>query len=341
MDSKKYLLDFEVEAHACLKEELEKITSFHPDGEYEVHISNLSVNSGTDRPLLSVQIIIPGEDIEEVKEPGTTKLKEYLHYLTFATNMSFRIHKLIRIIDWTPGLKERRCLQFERFPGSELPYPLLEEELFRSIETLQKSNISTAFKRALKWFANGVSSEYLDDQFQYFWYVIELLAQIHKESGKVNDLCPKCRKPLYCEECETHPAHKPYPKQAIRQLIDKIVRDNPQEFFDVTNEIRNSLMHGDSIEEIEKARRIELSNIVDSLGSVAWVAILNTFRGSLNKDSEAERLNLLQTNMYSHQVLVVAAHLVVYSSNPDEPVLSEFARPELSLVYGDENEAET
>jgi len=341
MEKNKYLLDFEVEAHACLKENLERIISSHPNGEYEVHISNLVVSRGVDRPLLSIQIIVPGDDIENVKDFGVSKLKEYLHYLTFATNMSFRIHKLIRIIDWSPGLRERCCIQFEHFPGSELPYPLLEEEYFKSIETLQKANIDTAFKRALKWFANGVGAEYLDDQFQYFWYVIELLAQLHKEAKKVNDLCPKCRKPLFCEECGTYPTHRPYPKQAIQQLIEKIVSDNPLEFFEITNEIRNALMHGDSIEEIEKLRNFELSKIVDSLGSVAWMAILNTFRGSFKEAPSAAKLCFLETNMYSHQVLTAAVHHIVYSGNPDEPILSELTKPKISMVYHEKNEEKT
>lgn len=336
MPSKRFLFDFEVEAHGCLREGVGTIRSTHPHGHFEVHISNLAVKAGTDRPLLSVQLIVPGDDIDQLKEPSINLLKEYLHYLTFATNLTYRIHKLIRIIDWTPGLKARQCIQYEDFPGANLPYPFLENELFGSVEVLQQAQISTAFKRALNWFSNGVSSHYPDDQFQFFWLVLELLAQLHKDPKKVNDSCPKCKSPLYCETCQTHPTHRPYPKQAIRQLFEKIVKDNPIEFFDLSNSIRNAIMHGDDIEEIEKARNIELSNVVDSLGSIAWIAILNTFRNSFKEPPNVERLCLLQTNMYSHQVLTVAAHLIVYSSNPDSPTLAELTKPKISLVFPDE-----
>ncbi|MEW5911778.1 MAG: methylamine utilization protein MauJ [Thermodesulfobacteriota bacterium] len=341
MDNKKFLIEFEVEAHACLNEQTEKICSEQPQGGFEIHLSNLAVKRGTDRPLLSVQIIVPGNDIKEVKKIGTEKLKEYLDYLTLVTNHSYQLHKIVRVIDWTTGLKMRDCLQFERFPGYDIPFPVLDEQHFKTIEILQKANISAPIKRALRWFANGVSSKNLDDQFQYFWFVLEILAQLTKKLDKVNDLCPRCHKPLYCESCQTHPTHRPYPKQAIKQLIENSTNNAPDGLFEIISTIRNAIMHGDPIEKIEESNNVKLSDLVDTIGHLAWVAILNIFITSFEEPLGDVQLTLIETNMYSHQVLNVTAHIVVYSSNPDEPKLSELARPRINLVFPEEGEKKT
>jgi len=336
MSPKRFLLDFEVEAHGCLTTDSCKICSTHPQNEFEVHISNLAVEPGSNHPLLSMQIIIPGEDIRKAKELGTLKLNEYLHLLTFATNLSYSINKLIRIVDWTIGLKERTCIQYESYPGFELPFPVLEKDIFQSIEILQKIQLSNPLKRALKWFANGVGSHYPDDQFQYFWFVLELLAEIHKKPGKVNDQCPKCKNPLFCESCGIHPSHRPYPKQAIQQLIEQTVSDDPAGFFNSANSIRNAIMHGDATEDIEKSLGIELSDIVDSLGQAAWMALLNTFKEDLSGLLNDEPLHFKLTDKYAHQTLTASLNLKVYSSNPNEPNLDELGRTKVSLLISEE-----
>lgn len=344
MKNKKYLLDFEVEAHACLEQDLEQIQLTHPRNEYEIHISNLQVDRGVDRPLLSVQIIVPGDDINKMEKIGISILKKHLHYLSFVSNKSFRIHKLIRIIDWTPEVKKRKWIQFERFPGSELPYPgselpypILNEKLFKTIETLQKIQINTAFERALKWFSNGISAESLDDQFQYFWFVIELLAQFHKKVEKVNDPCPKCLKPLFCEECNEFPTHRPYPKQAIKQLFEKIITDKPQEFFNTTNNIRNSIMHGKSTEEIEKQQNIDLSVIVDKLGLLAYWSIYRTFAMSHPPHSD-DMFHFIRTKEYSKKILCADLYFTLVTEDLNTPELSKIPKPEINLIYPDNNE---
>jgi len=309
-----------------------------PNGDYEIHISNLAVTPGIDRPLLSLQIIVDSNDFDNAREIGQQKLKDYLYYLTFVTNMSFRIHKLLRIIDWTPGLTKRDYHQYENFPDSGIPFPILNEEHIRSIELLNKVKLDDAFKRVLKWFSNGVSAEYMDDQFQFFWFSIELLSQLLKNPCNVNDLCPTCKNPLYCENCSMYPTHRPYPKQAINQLIEKIVTDDPDGFFKIANDIRNALMHGESIDNIEKSHGINLSEIVNKLGKVAWTAILIMFRAELSDKHSDSKLIFNTTNRYTHLTLSVATHMTANCSDPYKPVLSEFPKPNISLEYHDKDD---
>ena len=329
---KRFLVDFEVETDGCLAEGLDDVRTSAFDGELEIHISNLSVKPGTDRPLLSVQVIHGAPDIEVAKETGAAKLKEYLHYLSFATNLPFRIHKLLRVVDWTLGLTQRDCHQFERFPGSDLPYPVLEQPLFDSLERLCSVPTTPAHRRALKWFSAGVSAEYTDDQFQYFWLVIELVAQFDKPTAKVHDACPKCKGHLFCQVCDDFPTHRPYPKQAIRHLLAKTMNAGTTEFFELASEIRNAIMHGEDVAAIEEMRGIELASVVNTLGGVAWTALLNAFLRKPEDRDRVKKLDFLQTNMYVGHVLTAKVHLLVYSHDPDSPKLSEIAKPTLSLV---------
>ncbi|MGA3014677.1 MAG: hypothetical protein ABSD71_11680, partial [Bacteroidales bacterium] len=275
--------------------------------------------------------IIPGDDIENVEDIGRRQLKEYLHVLSFVTNMSFKIHKLNRIIDWTQGTTERRCLQFQLFPGDELPKAILKEEHFRSLELLQNAKVSIAFKRALKWFSNGIGATSLDDQFEYFWLTIELLAQIHKEPDKVSDECPKCKSPLYCEKCKTYPVHRPYPKQSIKKLIDGITAFNTTGLFEDANEIRNAIMHGKDVDETCKNLNVEMVDVVDALGKVAWISIFNNFIHEIPEHLKAKQFQLLSTNKYSHHLLNVKVNLAFKSKDPDHPKLSECGKFKISV----------
>ena len=328
----RFLLDFEVETDGCLAEGQDNLCTSAFGGELEIHIANLSVKPGTDRPLLSVQVIQTAVDIETAKESGAARLKEYLHYLSFATNLPFRIHKLLRVIDWTPGLTQRDCHQFERFPGSDLPYPVLEQSIFDSLERLCSVPTTPAHRRALKWFSAGISAEYTDDQFQYFWLVIELVAQFDKPTERVNDVCPKCSGRLFCQACNDFPTHRPYPKQAIRHLLEKTMNAGAAEFFELASDIRNAIMHGEDVNAIEQVRGIELASVVNTLGGVAWTALLNAFLRKPEDRERVKKLDFFQTNMYVGQVLTATVHLLVYSRDPNDPKLSEMAKPTLSLV---------
>lgn len=339
MHDKRFLLDFEVQTEGCLADGHDNIHTTAFDGEIEIHISNLSVKPGTDRPLLSVQVIQMATGMEDAKESGTARLKEYLNYLSFATNLPFRIHKLLRVIDWTLGITQRDCHQFERFPGSELPYPVLEKPIFESLERLCSIPTTPAHKRALKWFSAGIDAEYTDDQFQYFWLVIELVAQFDKATDRVNDTCPKCRGKLFCQACNDFPTHRPYPKHAIRQLLERTMNAGASEFFELASDVRNAIMHGEDVGAIERNRGIEIGSLVNTLGSVAWTAVLNAFLRKPEDREHLKELAFLQTNMYVGQTLTLKAHLLVYSQDPNNPKLAEMAKPTISLIHHGPDEA--
>jgi len=336
---KRFLLDFEVESHGCLIDGCGPIETSLPSEGVEIKISNLSIKPGTDRPLLSFHLIHPGFDLETTSKAGKAFLKRYLNYLSFATNLTFRVHKLNRIVDWTPGLTERECYQYKAFPGSELPYDVLDKPLFESVERLFAVETTPAFQRALKWFAAGVRAEYMDDQFQYFWLVVELIAQLNKLPNKVNDSCPICRGPLFCQTCGSFPTHRPYPKQSILELFQRTVENDPEKLFKIANDVRNAIMHGDDIESIEASQEIKFENVVNQLGGVAWASLLNAFTHDPEDKKKIGSLSVLQTNMHVHQLLTMKVHMLVYSSDPQNPKVSELPNPKIEMRFTGDQEA--
>lgn len=200
----KWLADFEVESHLSVSNEGEKLIFNHPDGLYEIHIRNSTKTTVDDFPLLSVQVIFEAEDISQTKDISKQYLELFLNSLAFVTNHKFTTHNLLRIVDWTPGLEMRECYQFKSFKEVDGPSPFLEIAYLDTLRVLLKGNISQSLQRALKWFSRGISSTSIDDQFQCFWFVIELLADALKPNDKIPDKCPKCQKALFCNNCTRH-----------------------------------------------------------------------------------------------------------------------------------------
>ena len=332
MNEKIFLAEYEIESHACLAEGLEKVNLCHPNGDFSVELRNKRVDPGEENPLLTAYITLKAESLEDANEKSKIFIKIYADLLTFSTNIRFRVGRLLKVADWTPGLIKRECFIYHNFPGYDRPYPLIEQTILDSIESLLKANITPLFRRVLRWFSKGVSARYIDDQFQYFWFVLELLSQVYKESGKVNDLCPKCRKPLYCESCDEHPLHRPYPKQAIKQLFSKMVQGNSDAIFSILNDIRNALMHGDDITTIESDLNIKFSEYVDKLGQIAWTSILNTFMNSFKEPQELE-LNLAQVSSYCPMMLTTNLHILFYSKDANNPRIEEIPNVKVGMSY--------
>jgi len=194
---------------------------------------------------------------------------------------------------------------------------------------LQAQPISPQLRRALKWFGNGVASEYREDQFAYFWFVIELVAGLIKSTSPVPDKCPKCRGQLYCEACGVSPLHRPYPKQAIEQLFMKYVSNDPDVLHKRATSARNMLMHGDEVRAIEAALAIDFSALVDHVGALAWIALLNQFGPSLHVNAPT----FLETSHYVRMNLSGRAHMKIgFPPNFDNPDPAHFPKVELSMT---------
>ena len=330
----KWIADFEVNSHLAVSSDDKKLIFQHPEGIYDVHIKNSSTKTSDDFPLLSVQVIFECENIKETKNIAKQYLGVFLDGLTFVTNQKFTIHELLRIVDWTPGLAMRECYQFKRFKEIDSPMPFLEDTYLDTLSILLKGDISQSLRRVLKWFSKGISSTSLDDQFQYFWFVIELLAEAIKPTDKIADKCPKCQEPLFCNNCQNTPTHRPYPKQAIQHLIQKYVTGDSEILFKKLSKVRNAIMHGDEIKKIEKDLSLSLEDVVNTIGRVSWTAILNSFIPL----KETADLHFIEVNKYVHHQLVTFLHMKMGCPDKDNPQIEKMPMVEISMVKGQAND---
>ena len=177
---KRYAVDFEIEAEACLVDADKELLYKRPDGTYEIHVRDLHTEAGIEKPLLSVQVMLDAEDMEQAKEKSLHHLGQFLDLLTFVSSAGFRIHKVMRTIDWTPGEEMRRCHLYHRFPDPNIPVRCLDDRMIESIRKVDSLEIPTAVRCALRWFAAGVRAVRFDDQFQYLWFAIEDTSRAHQ-----------------------------------------------------------------------------------------------------------------------------------------------------------------
>jgi len=323
----RWLTDYEIETHLSISDG-SRLVYVDPRGLFEVHLTNLRTDPGIDTPLLSAQVILAAEDEDAAVSQSREILKFFLDTLAFVSNTPFGIHQIVRVVDWSPGLSQRNCIQFKGFVGADLPIPALDQRLLETVRALHKTEIRPRLCRALKWFSQGVGSIYLDDQFQYFWFVLELVAELIKDPERVPDLCPKCRAALFCPSCQTTPTHRPFPKQAINQLIDRLVLDKPDEAFGRFLDVRNKLLHGEEIRDIETALSISMPDVVDEIGQVAWKALLYSFGSAVDGTRD-----FLQVNSYTHKVLRYKCYLIVGAgADPDNPRVEDLPSIQISLI---------
>lgn len=327
----RFLLDLEVETHATLTPGDVALHADSVSGGIEVFVAVVEATPGHEKSTLSLQLVLNAENIQNACDRGLDVAKNFLRAWSFTTSIPFRISRFRRVVDWTPGLRERECIHFSHHPGHDRPYLVLDAEALQSATRLSVATLSPTLRRAIRWYANGVSSEFVDDQFYYFWQAVELVAIETKSPDPVHDACPKCRTPLFCPSCNLQPVHKPYPKQAIQALFRRHVTDYADILFEHAVFFRNTMMHGDDIDVLEVSRQVKFVDIVNGLGRLAWAALLSALSAKLAAAGESRSLPILETEEYVNYELKVGLNLVVTSRDPDHPSLSDLPSFEVTV----------
>jgi hypothetical protein len=188
---------------------------------------------------------------------------------------------------------------------NEDPYPFFDERILRSIERLLQFDPPPAIRRALRWYRIGLNASLPEDQFIYFWFALEILAEYQKAPEKVTDNCPHCRSALYCETCDTHPTHRPYAKQAILALIKAVEPACEEETLEALDKCRNALMHGATLKEIESSLPKFDEHIVDVLGRILFKALVNQFPRQIFE----EEVQIGAPTTYLHLTMSAFAHV--------------------------------
>lgn len=331
-DMTRFLGNWEVESDIILPDGAPFLRFDHPSGRYTAFLRNISEDR-EGQSFLSMQFIFDAPSLTQARDAGELLAKEFLDYIVLASNLKLRLRRILQIYNWEPGGPAMRdCIYYS--PSATHgggPFEALQKPLLDSVAMLQGHEIDPRLRRALKWFGNGVAARAPDDQFSFFWFVVEIVAQQIKKSTPVPDRCPRCKGPLYCEECGSTPLHRPYPKQAVQQLFERYVPQGkgPDEFYKRASDARNMLMHGDEVKSIEQALGIEFSELVDQMGELAWVSLINQFIPAL----VGKQPVFIQTNRYVHMTMTGTAVMQVgFSPSFDNPDPAQFPKVQISMT---------
>jgi hypothetical protein len=244
--------------------------------QFRATITNIGLET-QEEGTLACRLVFGAPDFEHSENLADQKVVKLVNALAYTTNRKFAVDQLRKIIEWTPGIRQRRAHLFQRAPLDHRAEPALTPEFGQTAEHLLDRQSDDQQHSAMRWYRLGIQSDSPEEQFSYFWFALEIAAQVLKSTDRAPSRCPVCRGPLYCERCETHPTHRPYPGEAIRQVIARVQAENPGEIFETLQKIRHTLMHGDRLATIEHELPCTTDQAVTKLAQVTWNAIAALF----------------------------------------------------------------
>ncbi|MYM66244.1 hypothetical protein GTP45_05265 [Pseudoduganella sp. FT55W] len=303
----KCLADYDVEVDICLEKPETFSSSLGSESQFEFHIKNKAQEGDKEGSLVSIKIVFEVDQIEDAADISRAILADIINSLAFVTNGRFSPYRLTKIIDWTPGLTSRTLLFFTE-PAADAPaIAAIGDEILTFTQELIQLDLSNPLKSAMRWFRLGVAAEVLEEQFQYFWFALEILAQIDKPNDKVPDRCAKCRGALFCSACNEHPKHRAFSTQLIEKLVSDISGDTQGETYGIFVRVRNTLMHGNQLHEIESELPCEAYEVVDKLAGIVWKVICF----NVNKKWPVSGRPFLLPSTYVKHLVMAATNMTI------------------------------
>ena len=336
---KRFLVEFEIESHACLVDGLEEQALQSDDGT-EYYVSNLSTDLGNPNPLLLLRIILTATDFADAENIGTDKAINFTRLICLASNLPCQTHRLTKIADWSIGIEEREAKIASQHPGHDLPHKILKPEIFRTINALLSLDIPSEVTQAIKWHAYGVLSRYTDEQFQFFWLALEILAQVGADRTKVNDPCPVCHSPLYCEKCKNYPLHRPHEWQLISALFERVNPEHGAKIFKDASQLRNVISHGRDVGSFVEKKNIDLNDLVNAIGALSWAAVVTHLETHAGLNQKEQKYLFSTVSSYVRITLNVSTNLTFKSKDPDQPRFSEIPSLNTELIIEERPETE-
>lgn len=297
--------NFEIKAESSVVSDDLRLEIKHPQGLYRALLKNIPRADYSTPFVLSLHLYFDAPDLDKAKEIAEERLADCLNMLAFTVGSAFSLHRIRQIVDCTPASGMRDVRFWSDAIDHEDPQPFLDERITKTIERLSEFQISPAIRRAMRWYRLGINATVPDDQFQCFWFALEIIAEAQKGEEKVPSNCPHCTSPLFCESCKTHPVHKRYQKQAIQTLLTAVDKDCDDLMFKRLDKTRNGLMHGKTMEEIDNDQSEGAKHIVDTLGNLVWKALIFQFPREWFDGS----LSLGMPSTYVHHRLHGVAHV--------------------------------
>jgi hypothetical protein len=312
------LADFLLDSDLCLKDGAAPITIRAPNSEFSMSISNATAaDRASDGVVLSAQITFNSDVFEKNLRPvAQEKLGAALNFLVFATDRKFAQTRLKRIIDWTPGLTDRRAFIYAETPEWNNATPGLAHGLLAADPMVEQ-------QVAMRWYRRGIEAASVEDQFSYFWFALEIAAEALKGSERVPSKCPKCNGPLYCEQCGTHPTHRRYRGEAVRQIVERFYPTNADEIFQPLELIRHTLMHGGRIASLAGKLPGDAQQAVNIMAFVSWRALFLMFKKS--PPDHEKPISVGYKDQFVRRTIVAIADMTIgMPGDPNNPKIEDF-----------------
>ncbi len=336
---------FSVSSRLQIEKELGELRFIDPSGEYEALLVNsdktdVKSTEGLPYENLLCRILFYADSIDDAAAKSQLHLRHFLRLITVVTSLPIRQEQHLFVIDWSPGIYMREARQFlKRQPENAIS--AITAEVQSSVGLVASLVSQEIQKKVLLWYSAGVNCILPEDQYQYFWFAIEAVAELTKPTNKVSDKCQICKGDLVCSACGKTSSHRPFAKQSIEHLFRTVGVDDKiaKAFF----KIRNLLLHGVSREEIEFSiqsspeypENFEFHKAVDRLGEICWVAIVRNF----NSVGHTGELFFLRPSTFVDWKLIAKVNINIgVGGDVNNPKFSDLHMPEIAWKFGDSDE---
>lgn len=245
---KPWLIDFSCDADLGLLENHEYLVHTLHNGQ-KVAFANLEKGEGFRG--FHIQMILMASDSASAQIESEQIARSLTRDLTFFTKLRIGLPIINYVIDWSPGIDVRQAYVFQHFDDPDF-YRGLGEPTLNVVRQIQSSENYGSLRRCLHWYYCGVNARDVKDQFQYFWYALEVASTTNADRTKVVDKCLRCRGDLICKSCGKLSKHRPFDKDLIAKTLSELGLNESlqKELFAV----RNGLAHGEEPEQIREAQ---------------------------------------------------------------------------------------
>ncbi len=250
-----------------------------PRGRFRLALANAKRDEATLNTVVVAHLYYCAPSLETAEAKASEFIVEAANCIAFVINSKVHVSRPRKIVDWTDGLRRRQALYFTtEVAGHFQQQPPLDGELLKSAQELLHIDQSGPLSAALRWYRLGIGARNVDEQFSFFWFALEIVAECTKGNEKVPDQCVFCKGPLFCTHCQKTPVHRKFLKDEIRERIKNVNPRGSDEISETLFKIRNTLQHGRSLEDIESELPCTVIQAVNKLANITWNAILGLMK---------------------------------------------------------------
>ncbi|WBY06345.1 hypothetical protein PIB19_12030 [Sphingomonas sp. 7/4-4] len=322
-------------SNLCLTEEGACHTVKHPTGDFSATIRNNPDALPFAKRSLIIEIEFEVESLNDAREMALDHLAVLQNALSLATGARISDAIVIRAIDWTPGV-EMRDARYYHTSQATLSFSALDSALMDTVERLVAVHDDEVSQSVMRWYRLGMRSQIAEEQFSYFWFAIEIVAEKLKEAGKIAPPCPKCSSDLFCPACNETPLRRRFGTEAIADLIRDVAPTTADvdELTKTLFKIRNTLQHGRRIHSIAGSLPCTEEQAVTVLANIAWRAIDKL--ADWDKDPRPDNtLNFVLIEDVVHKAMVVSAAVqigLMSGGDPNDPDLVHVGNVQISTI---------